>query len=494
MNISKYFSILLLATFNLFAQSNVSIQQDSWQDLHGQQVAANLTSQYKESVSQCSKNNAPAFYCSGITLRGTDHSSSYFAWNPSPASVTSGGVSFSYLRADSKYDNLAYSYYNGFIIYPDEDKPEGKRELTVLCSFPIDAATNNRADAGCGMYQGQSQSKQCQLQGITDANGWYAHYVQYNRSHTSQCGFGLTDDFTNVADAFYQTILSMAKIGSESFKTQNELRIATWPQNIPEELPIQAFFYLNSTGLKAAQADQKDFYNQSNGMFIPVIKLTLPTSENADATFTYDPSVQVESDTLTVTNIQAIPPTIETSGDKSVTRLTAKVHATNGEAIAGAMVTWYTPSATGKLARNITYTNASGVATTTFSDTKAENAFIYAFGPDGKYSALRIVPVKQSAGEDLYIDGLSVDKTTIHATGQDSAIVTAYVKSRSGSAVAGADVNWRTTLGHLSSAWTVTDNNGTASVTLSSSTPGEAIITATLDDGSAQSTWIDVIN
>ncbi len=494
MNIFKYLPILLLASFNLFADSNINLIQDNWQDLHGQQVAANLTAQYKNSTAECRENSAPAFHCSGIMLRGTDHSSSYFAWNPSPASVTSGGVSFSYLRADSKYDNLAYSYYNGFIIYPGQERPEGKRNLDILCSFPIDAATNNRSDAGCGMYQGQSQSKQCQLQGITDADGWYAHYVQYNRSHTSQCGFGLTDDYTNVTDAFYQTILSMAKMGSESFKTQNELRIATWPQDIPDELPVQAFFYLNSTGLTSAQADQKDFYNQTNGMFVPVIKLNLPATQSADATFTYEPSAQVETDALRVTDMQAIPPTINTSGDESVTRLTAKVLSSNGEAISGAMVTWVSSSVTGTLENNITFTNASGIATTTFSDSKAENAFVYAYGPDGKNFGVRIIPVKESASEDLFIDGLKVDKTTIKASGQDSAVITAFVKSKTGSAVAGANVSWHTTLGNLSSSTTIADDTGATSTTLSSSTPGEAVITATLDNGSAQSTWIDVIN
>lgn len=484
----------LLISFNLFAQNNLQSTQEGWQDLHGEQVALNLTNQYKNSAAGCINNGLPAFNCSGVELRGTEHSSSYYAWNPSPASVTSGGVSFSYLRTDSKYDNLAYSYYNGFFVYPNNNKPEGKIALDVLCAFPIDAATNSRSDAGCGMYGVQIQSRECQLQGITDADGWYDHYVKYNRSHTSQCGFGLTDSYTNVADAFYQTILSMAKISSESFKTQNELRIATWEQNIPDKLPIQAFFYLNSAGLAAARADQSDFFKQTNGMFVPVIKLVLPATQNADATFTYDPTAQAETDSLSVSNIQAIPPTIETSGDKSLTQLTAKVLSSNGEAISGAQVTWMTTSATGKLAHNITYTDASGTATTTFTDTKAENAFVYAYGPDGKNYAVRIIPVKESVTQDLYIDGLSINKTTIVADGQDTATITAFVKSKTGGPVAGTNVKWATTLGNLSSATSTTDDTGAADATLSSTTPGEAIITATLDNGSEQSTWIDVVN
>lgn len=492
MKIIRLLTLLLFLSFNIFAHANTNLTQSDWQNLHGQQVAADLTARYNNSISACFNGELPAFNCSGVELRGTSHSSSYFAWNPSPASVTSGGVSFSYLRQDSKYDNLAYNYYNGFLLYPNQGRPEEKIDLDVLCSFPIDAATNSRSDAGCGMYNGQSQSRECQLQGITDADGWYNHYIQYNKSHTSQCGFGLTDDYTDVTDAFYQTILSMAKISNESFKTQNELRIATWQQDIPDKLPIQAFFYLNNSGLASAQADQTDFYNQTNGMFIPVIKLTLPTTQSDDATFTYNPDDQVQTDSLLVSDIVAIPPTIETSGDKSVAYLTAKVRSSNGEAISGALVTWVTTSASGKLGQIISYTDASGMASNTFTDTQAEDAVVYAYGPDGKNHAIRIIPVKESAAQDLYVDALNVSKTTISANGQDNATVTASVKSKTGATVAGVTVNWTTTLGNLSSAATTTDDTGTANVTLSSTTPGEAIITAALDNGSRQSTWIDV--
>ncbi|WP_312213374.1 Ig-like domain-containing protein [Pseudescherichia sp.] len=494
MKTSTYLYALLFISFNLLAQNNITLEQSGWQDLHGKQVELSLSTQYKNSTAACKQNNSPAFNCSGVELRGTDHSSSYFAWNPSPSSVTSGGVSFSYLRADSKYNKLAYSYYNGFFVYPNDNKPDGKIDLDVLCSFPIDAATNSRDDAGCGMYNGQSESKQCQLQGITDADGWYNHYVKYNSSHGSQCGFGLTKDYTGVTDAFYQTILSMGKISDESFQTQNELRIATWQQDIPEQLPIQAFFYTNASGLADAQADQRDFYEQTNGMFVPIIQLTLPAAKTADATFTYDPSAQVETDSLSVSDMLAIPPTIETSGDKAVANLTAKVHASNGEDIAGAMVTWVTMSANGKLAHNITYIDTAGVATNSFTDTKAENAMVYAYGPDGKSYQLRIIPVKDSAAQDLYIDSLNVSKTTIRADGQDSATITAFVKSKSGGSVAGATVYWSTTLGNLNSATSITDDQGTASTVLSSTASGEAVVTATLDNGSQQSTWIDVVN
>jgi len=363
----------------------------------------------------------------------------------------------------------------------------------VLCSFPIDAASDHRDDAGCGIYTGKSESIQCQLQGITDADGWYNHYVEYGNSHFSQCGFGLTDDYANVTDAFNQTILSMAKISSESINEQNELRIVTWAQGIPDTLPIQAFFYTSSSGLADAQADQTDFYNQTNGMFIPIIQLTLPTSQSSDATFTYNPEVQVKTDSFSVSEIEAIPPIINTSGERTVARLKTKVLSSNGEAISNAKVTWRTTSETGKLALEASYTDASGIAINNFSDTTAENAVVIATGPDGRSYTSRIIPVKQGSEENLYIDSLNTSKTTISVSGQDSATITALVKSKTGGTVAGATVHWATTLGTLSATTSITDDNGAASTRLRSGTPGDAVVTAALDNGSEQSTWIDVV-
>lgn len=485
------YMLLIMAAFQLPAFGNTVTSQDGWQDLHGQQVQESLQDTYNSTATECNS-SSPAFNCSGITFRGTDHSSSYFAWNPSPASVTSGGVSFSYLRKDSKYDHLAYSYNNGFIIYPDNNKPDDKIALDVLCSFPIDAATDSRSDAGCGSYANQPQGIQCQLQGITTAEGWYDHYVKYNRSHTEQCGFGLTTDYGNVADAFYQTIKSMSLISSESFTDQNELRLATWSQDIPKELPIEAFFYTNAVGKADAQADQQDFYNQTEGMFVPVIKLTLPATTGDDATFEYIAADQSETDSLSVSNVAADPYMIYTSGEQSSTHLLAKVVSSNGQPIKGARVTWVKTSKTAALGHDFSFTDEKGIATTTFTDSSAENAIVLAYGPDGTHYNRVIVPVKARQQDDYVIDTLKTDKTEIKANGTDAAIVSVTLSSASGASLNGVSVNWTTTAGSLSASTTQSDAQGMAEVSLTGTTPGQAVITATLDNGNTQSTWVDI--
>ena len=89
------------------------------------------------------------------------------------------------------------------------------------------------------------------------------------------------------ADSFYQSIRAH-NLGNlfAGLYDYSELILATWPQNIPSELPIEAFYYLPG-GLPGAQHDQKDFFAKTGGKVVPIIKLALPTSATGDATFTY---------------------------------------------------------------------------------------------------------------------------------------------------------------------------------------------------------------
>ncbi|MDC9594969.1 N-acyl homoserine lactonase, partial [Xenorhabdus sp. IM139775] len=92
----------------------------------------------------------------------------------------------------------------------------------------------------------------------------------------------------NHADAFIQGVQARLQL---SLTVNNELILATWPQNIPHELPIEAFFYL-SEGLAGAQHDQRDFHN-TTGKIIPIIRIELPANYSQDATFTYNPEDQI---------------------------------------------------------------------------------------------------------------------------------------------------------------------------------------------------------
>ena len=263
----------------------------------GNKVAQQLTDNYNNLAPDCGSATNPAFRCSGVMLRGTMHSSQYHSWNPSPASVSSGGVSFSYLRKDSKFSKLAYGYSNGliFVPYRYNIKPNVV-EPEVLCSFPIDANTENRVGNGCGADNSfPSDSGPCQARGISTASEWLSHYNNTNgNKHAHQCGFDVHHGAPASAAIFKASIDAMALIAEESMHEQNELRLATWEQDIPEKLPIMAFFYLagRANGLKGAQGDQVD-YQQASKRIVPVIRITLPSSRSDEATFVYDENDQM---------------------------------------------------------------------------------------------------------------------------------------------------------------------------------------------------------
>jgi len=261
----------------------------------GAQVAADLTARYNDTRINCGSASKPAFLCAGIVLRSTvpSFTNQYSTWNPSPHSQTSGGVSFSYLRKDMKFKNLVFGQTSGFIFYPVLSRPAGSRQIEILCAFPLDGATQLRDKPGCGAHPySPDRSRRCQTIGITTAEQWVANQ---NSGTWNRCSFDVRDAMNNLAaDSFYQTIrahnLKNYFAGAYDY---SELILATWPQNIPKELPIEAFYYLPG-GLAGAQHDQKDFYNKTGGKVVPIIKLTLPATAAADAAFTYSAADQVQ--------------------------------------------------------------------------------------------------------------------------------------------------------------------------------------------------------
>ena len=268
----------------------------------GADTAKYMTTNYNNIVENCGSSTRPAFLCSGIMFRATNPDTTYNSWDPSPLSVKSGGVSFSYLRKDAKFNKLAYGFTNGFVLYPYSFAPDDKNtDLVVLCAFPIDAATNERNNAGCGANSySESNSSACQEQGIENAEEWAIHYdSSTGNKHRDQCGFETseTSQFDG-SSAFYQSIIAMGKIPTESINEQNELRLKIWDTtapNYPANFPIEAFFYIYKQvdlktpiekGLIGAQHDQESYFNKT-GTWIPIIRMSLPKDYSEDAKFEF---------------------------------------------------------------------------------------------------------------------------------------------------------------------------------------------------------------
>lgn len=261
----------------------------------GDDVATRLNNLYNDVRPDCGKPSMPAFLCSGVTLRATWPSMEYNFWSISPLSQKSGGVSASYLRKDAKYNKLAYGLNSGFIFDTIIGNPKDHTDYQVLCSFPIDAGTNGRAQQGCGdsSQTPASIEKLCHEEGVTTAAQWQDNYAKKGRTRSLQCGFDVSDNRNEAGGpAFYESIKAMATIADESFTTQNELRIAVWKDNPPKEPSILAAFYTEPSGRDSARLYQAQWWKATQQQ-LPMVHLQLPNTRQEDARFTFDSKEQL---------------------------------------------------------------------------------------------------------------------------------------------------------------------------------------------------------
>lgn len=229
----------------------------------GSLVAERLNSRYSNTDSTC-RNGQAAFYCNGVLIRATAATSKFHAWDPSPNSVSRNGVSFTYLRADSRVRTLTGA--TG-LIFAESFKPVAY-PITLRCAYPVNAGTN-------AIFQ-SCRTPSCQDSGVTSVAIWRARYAG---APANSCAFGPD------AVAFQ---LNMAVRASMSDTSHNEIIIAAWTKGIPEQLPLEAFFY-SGGGLANSQFIQKDYY-RSTSRFLPIIKVNL--NATSGGVFSFDPKDQ----------------------------------------------------------------------------------------------------------------------------------------------------------------------------------------------------------
>lgn len=255
----------------------------------GPATAEALTKRYSDTAQDCGGASRPAFLCNGVILRTTTYSPRYDSWDPSPTAERLGAVSFSYLRQDSKFARMPWGGENGMLLYPIFASPPDKIDIDVLCSYPIDGWTDNRVGNRCGQYGSNPTSVSCELQNITSAAQWTTLYTQQGGDNTKICAFNVRDSQNQLAGpAFYQSLLakSSGNPTDKRFTEHNELVHGLWQQDIPAQLPIQAFFYTTAAGLKDAWQDRLNFRYKAN-IDLPLIKITLPSSTAEQARFEY---------------------------------------------------------------------------------------------------------------------------------------------------------------------------------------------------------------
>lgn len=266
----------------------------SVQDADGPSVAAALKARYANTVSSC-PGALPAVSCSGVLMRATVRGA-YRVWNPNPGSRTPRGVSFSWLRQDATFSGIVFNYTNGFIVVPYQTAMESPGRYTALevqCIYAYDSDTYNRTGGlrdGCSPHDTEKSvnTAPCQSQGIFNAAQWLAQYRKAANRYTMQCGFRVSGGTPDAAAVFMALPAIRASLPGEMW-LHDELMVTAWDQN-DARVPVEAFFFLagSAAGLAEARANQADF-QAVTGHWVPVIQLTLPTSLNGPASFTYTP-------------------------------------------------------------------------------------------------------------------------------------------------------------------------------------------------------------
>lgn len=299
--------LLICSGFCLLFGNSASAKY-STHDEAGAAAVFGLYAAYSKVVADCGTPKRPAFLCSGLFLRGTVYSDLYRFWNPGPASKEASA--FSWLRKDASFRQLASDHRHGYVIWSMFYAPDDDLKLQVLCAFPMDAGSHNRSDGGCGDFVATAQvERSCQGMGITTAKAWRDDYILNAKSHYRQCGFELRPDRESAsANAFMQFVASHAfpEVVSEHFATvglsNNEVRIASWPQSDGSRVPIWVIFWISKdtvtgapseVGKSEAQKDQIALYEYS-GKYVPVVRITLPSSPSEEATFFYAPEDQAQ--------------------------------------------------------------------------------------------------------------------------------------------------------------------------------------------------------
>ena len=261
---ARYLFLLLVALPGL--QPRPAIADDD----PGPSIVQQLQQRFDDTRPACEDGGA-AYTCNGVIIRAIRGSTGLKFWNPSPENIERQGVSFSYFRADVGNELVAGN--SGLILSP---LAPSAYPLTVRCVFPLNAATDSRVKS-CAT---EEFPLPCHLSGVTDIPSWVAHFAE----HT---GFGACY-FEPTAQWFQFSIEVRQHFPVPSHRRiWNEMVIAPWPQDIPEQLPIQALYYADD-GLEQARQMQVDFI-LATGKFVPVVRVELI---HPDQVFFYAPREQ----------------------------------------------------------------------------------------------------------------------------------------------------------------------------------------------------------
>lgn len=252
-------------------------QQDQLYD--GYRVTQRLNARYGQTALTC-RNGQSAFDCNGVLLRSSGVGA-FRTWNPSPYSVKAGGVSFSYLRRDANIRVVVWP--QGYLIR-ELAAPVAYR-LSLGCLYAADASTHYSGSANPCTFRGWCEQMN---PAVTSTAAWTT-FIRGNPF--SSCAFR--------ADVSALKLMLDIRRNVPGLTGWNEFMVNTWPQNIAQKLPLEAFFYSQTAhylgqqpgveGLSGGQSFQSN-YLEDTGRFLPLVKLDVLAANGQP--FSFDPNAQ----------------------------------------------------------------------------------------------------------------------------------------------------------------------------------------------------------
>lgn len=240
----------------------------------GPETAQLLNNRYQMTNQTCGANK-PAWYCSGVLVRtklGSETPEQVF-WHHDSAATELGAEGLIYLRRDLSIRDTTEA--NGAVLSDLFTAVGDGKSLEVLCAYPFAAELSGRADFGCALPAGSRQSSvqagSCVGLGVINTQSWLAHFQQTGNQVEQQCSLDALDPAQ-----FATSLTAHEGLGSEWSSRANQVQVKNWDASAPVSLPVQALFYDTSQpgALKAAQWDQRDFFN-ATGLWLPVVRMNL---------------------------------------------------------------------------------------------------------------------------------------------------------------------------------------------------------------------------
>ncbi|MBV6752187.1 hypothetical protein KV580_17860 [Pseudomonas chlororaphis] len=249
------------------------------QAITGPETAQLLNHRYQQTVAACAGNN-PAFFCSGVLIRGVTSAHVGEFWQHDSDAVTLGSERFSYVRADIGTQALAQK--NGLIFSDSFTAISQGKALDVLCAYPFVAnITSTRPGYGCGLSSSAPQRLEdpssCAALGITDATAWLRHFQQNANQPDKQCSLS-----SQSPTQFKASLEAHQGLDEQWAVRPNELLIRNWETAQPQRIPLQGLFYdvTQTGGLLGAQKDQRDYFN-ATGQWLSILRMNLRDAPDA---------------------------------------------------------------------------------------------------------------------------------------------------------------------------------------------------------------------